>query len=152
MGRGVNGGDGENMVDNTSAISPHELAEEYSAQSEIVQDELQKEMKPELLNRIDEIIVFSPLDDDNLRDIASAIVDASIDRAYKERSITLAVSDSLIDSIVNDGTMNAAEFGARPMRRAAQRLFEDAVSDAIVRGFLPEFKWYGMVWSDCQQC
>lgn len=137
MGRGINGGS-ETTVDHTSAISPHELAEEYSALSEIVQDELQKEMKPELLNRIDEIIVFSPLDDDNLRDIASAIVDASIDRAYKERSITLAVSESLIDSIVNDGTMNAAEFGARPMRRAAQRLFEDAVSDAIVRGFLQE--------------
>ena len=67
-----------------------------------------------------------------------AIVDASIDRALKERSITLVVSESLIDSIVNDGTINAAEFGARPMRRAAQRLFEDAVSDAIVRGFLQE--------------
>jgi ATP-dependent Clp protease ATP-binding subunit ClpC len=137
MGRGVNGGS-ETTIDCISAMSPHELAEEYSALSEIVQDELQKEMKPELLNRIDEIIVFSPLDDDNLRDIARAIVDASIDRAYKERSITLAVSESLIDSIVNDGTMNAAEFGARPMRRAAQRLFEDAVSDAIVRGFLQE--------------
>ena len=44
----------------------------------------------------------------------------------------------MIDSIMNDGAMNAAEFGARPMRRAAQRLFEDAVSDAIVRGFLSE--------------
>lgn len=137
MGQGVNG-NSESMVDYSSASTPYELAEEYSALSEIVQDELQKEMKPELLNRIDEIIVFSPLDDDNLRDIARAIVDASIERAYKERSITLSVSESLIDSIVNDGTINAAEFGARPMRRAAQRLFEDAVSDAIVRGFLQE--------------
>ena len=133
MGKGANGSD-----DCSSGITPYVLAEEYSALSEIVQDELQKEMKPELLNRIDEIIVFSPLDDDNLRDIARAIVDASIDRAYKERSITLSVSKSLIYSIVNDGTINAAKFGARPMRRAAQRLFEDAVSDAIVRGFLQE--------------
>ena len=39
---------------------------------------------------------------------------------------------------MNDWAMNAAEFGARPMRRAAQRLFEDAVSDAIVRGFLED--------------
>ncbi|KAL3816423.1 hypothetical protein ACHAXA_007359 [Cyclostephanos tholiformis] len=137
MGGGINGGS-ETTDDFMSTISPYELAEEYSALSEIVQDELQKEMKPELLNRIDEIIVFSPLDDGNLRDIARAIVDASIDRAYKERSITLSVTESLIDSIVNDGTINAAEFGARPMRRAAQRLFEDAVSDAIVRGFLQE--------------
>lgn len=136
----MGGGSGVNSnIDNYSSdTSPSDLAEEYSALSEIVQDELQKEMKPELLNRIDEIIVFSPLDDENLRDIARAIVDASIDRALKERSITLVVSESLIDSIVNDGTINAAEFGARPMRRAAQRLFEDAVSDAIVRGFLQE--------------
>ena len=135
----MGGGSVNGNVDNYSSnVSPSDLAEEYSALSEIVQDELQKEMKPELLNRIDEIIVFSPLDDENLRDIARAIVDASIDRALKERSITLVVSESLIDSIVNDGTINAAEFGARPMRRAAQRLFEDAVSDAIVRGFLQE--------------
>ena len=113
-------------------------AEEYSALSEVVQNELQQEMKPELLNRIDEIIVFSPLDDDNLRDIATAIVDASIERAYKERSIRLVASESIIESIMNDGAMNAAEFGARPMRRAAQRIFEDAVSDAIVRGFLQD--------------
>lgn len=122
---------------NGSAASLNAAAE-YSALSEVVQDELQKEMKPELLNRIDEIIVFSPLDDENLRDIAIAIVDASIERAYKEKMITLTVSDSLIDSIMSDGASNAAEFGARPMRRAAQRLFEDAVSDAIVRGFLVE--------------
>jgi len=113
-------------------------AEEYSQLSEVVQDELQKEMKPELLNRIDEIIVFSPLDNENLRDIAYAIVNASIERAFKEKSITLSASESMIDAIMKDGAMNAAEFGARPMRRASQRLFEDAVSDAIVRGFLQD--------------
>merc|ERR1711966_478138 len=123
---------------NSPKVMTLDDAEEYAALSEVVQEELQNEMKPELLNRIDEIIVFSPLDSDNLRDIAVAIVDASIERAYKEKSITLTVSDSMIDSIMNDGAMNAAEFGARPMRRASQRLFEDAVSDAIVRGFLVE--------------
>lgn len=112
--------------------------EEYAALSSVVQEELQKEMKPELLNRIDEIIVFSPLENNNLRDITNAIVDASIDRAFKERSIRLSASDSLVDAIVSDGGANVAEFGARPLRRAAQRLFEDAVSDAIVRGFLKE--------------
>ena len=112
--------------------------EEYAALSSVVQEELQKEMKPELLNRIDEIIVFSPLESNNLRDISTAIVDASIDRALKERSITLTASESLINAIVSDGGGNVAEYGARPLRRAAQRLFEDAVSDAIVRGFLQE--------------
>ena len=39
---------------------------------------------------------------------------------------------------MHDGSANAAQFGARPMRRAAQRYFEDTVSDAIIRGFLKE--------------
>lgn len=139
MGEEVNGNSETIDVQPNGSSSPSATdAEEYAALSEVVQDELQKEMKPELLNRIDEIIVFSPLGSDNLRDIAHAIVDASIERALKEKSIRLSVSESLIDSIMNDGAMNAAEFGARPMRRAAQRLFEDAVSDAIVRGFLQE--------------
>jgi ATP-dependent Clp protease ATP-binding subunit ClpC len=139
MGEEINGDSG--MVDPYNGledVSSDIAAEEYIALSEVVQEELQKEMKPELLNRIDEIIVFSPLDNENLRDIAYAIVGASMERAYKERSITLSVSESLIDAILSDGAVNAAAFGARPMRRAAQRLFEDAVSDAIVRGFLNE--------------
>jgi len=123
----------------TNGVTPlNTAAEEYAALSEVVHEELQQEMKPELLNRIDEIIVFSPLDNANLRDIAHAIVDASIERAFKEKSIRLSVSECLIDCIMDDGSHNAAEFGARPMRRAAQRLFEDAVSDAIVRGFLED--------------
>lgn len=138
MGEGTNG-DGNTAMDKTNGVtSPANAAAEYSALSEVVQEELSNEMKPELLNRIDEIIVFSPLDDDNLRDIAHAVVDTSIERAYNEKSITLSASEAMIDAIMTDGAMNAAEFGARPMRRAAQRLFEDAVSDAIVRGFLKE--------------
>lgn len=136
MGEEVNGGSG--MMNGLEEISSSVAAEEYAALSEVVQEELQKEMRPELLNRIDEIITFSPLDNENLRDIAYAIVNASMERAYKERSIKLSVSESLIDAILFDGAANAGAFGARPMRRAAQRLFEDAVSDAIVRGFLAE--------------
>ncbi len=130
-------GDSSGYMDDSSAQSQLD-AEDYAELSEAVQDELAKEMKPELLNRIDEIVCFSPLADNDLRAIAHAIVDKTIERAYKERMIQLSYSESLIDAILNDGAMNAAEFGARPMRRAAQRLFEDAVSDAIVRGFLNE--------------
>ncbi|KAL7465415.1 hypothetical protein ACHAXS_005741 [Conticribra weissflogii] len=136
MGDEVNG-DSSGYMDDSSAQSQLD-AEDYAELSEAVQDELAKEMKPELLNRIDEIVCFSPLADNDLRAIAHAIVDKTIERAYKERMIQLSYSESLIDAILNDGAMNAAEFGARPMRRAAQRLFEDAVSDAIVRGFLNE--------------
>ena len=135
MGDDEVNGDGALIVNGDSATL---ATEEYAALSSVVQEELQREMKPELLNRIDEIIVFSPLENNNLKDISTAIVDASIDRAFKERAVRLSASDALIDAIVSDGGTNVAEFGARPLRRAAQRLFEDAVSDAIVRGFLQE--------------
>ena len=140
-GDGLNGDSEALDAFPNGSSSPMNAAEEYSALSEVVQDELQKEMRPELLNRIDEIIVFSPLDDANLRDIAHAIVNASVERAHKEKAIDLSVSESLIDSILSDGAANAAEFGARPMRRAARRLFEDGVSEAIVWGFLKEGDW-----------
>lgn len=137
LGEGVNGG--SSMDANGSGVDDSARAnEEYAALSEVVQDELQNEMRPELLNRIDEIVVFSPLDDENLRDIAYAIVNDASERALREKDIKLTASESLIDAILYDGTRNAAEFGARPMRRAGQRLFEDAASDAIVRGFLVE--------------
>ena len=80
-------------------------AEEYAALSEVVHEELQQETKPKLLNMIDEIIVFSPLDNANLRDIAHATVDASIERAFKERSIRLSVSECLIDCIEEHGDL-----------------------------------------------
>ena len=113
-------------------------AAQYSEMSDVVKEELEAAMKPELLNRIDEIVVFSPLGGSDLRDIVKLIVNQAVDRASKERSITLSVSDCLIDKILQEGSANAAQFGARPIRRAAQRYVEDAVSDAIIRGFVKE--------------
>ena len=113
-------------------------AAQYSEMSDVVKEELEAAMKPELLNRIDEIVVFSPLGGSDLRGIVKLIVSQAVDRASKERSITLSVSDCLIDKILEEGSANAAQFGARPIRRAAQTYVEDAVSDAIIRGFVKE--------------
>merc|ERR1712008_560064 len=95
-------------------------------------------MKPELLNRIDDIVIFSPLGNDELSSIATLLLDKTIERAYEERSISLSTGPKLLEKIIVDGGLNAAQFGARPMRRAVQRLFEDTVSDAIIRGFVKE--------------
>jgi hypothetical protein len=48
----------------------------------------------------------------------------------------LKLSPALSQKVTEEGSSNAAQFGARPMRRAAQRFFEDSISDAIIRGFL----------------
>lgn len=111
---------------------------EYGEMSGVVKEELQYVMKPELLNRIDDIVIFSPLGNDELSSIATLLLDKTIERAYEERSISLSVGPELLEKIIVDGGLNAAQFGARPMRRAVQRLFEDTVSDAIIRGFVKE--------------
>mmetsp|Transcript_15800 Transcript_15800/g.29817 ORF Transcript_15800/g.29817 Transcript_15800/m.29817 type:complete len:1111 (-) Transcript_15800:117-3449(-) len=110
----------------------------YVEMSDVVKDELEVAMKPELLNRIDEIVIFSPLGDNELRSVASLLLNKSIKRAREERGIDLSVSSSLLERVILEGGLNAAQFGARPMRRAVQRFFEDTVSDAIIRGFIKD--------------
>mmetsp|Transcript_11669 Transcript_11669/g.17719 ORF Transcript_11669/g.17719 Transcript_11669/m.17719 type:complete len:870 (+) Transcript_11669:1-2610(+) len=133
----VNGNTAMNGEASRSASSPDESSQ-YAEMSNVVKEELGNAMKPELLNRIDEIVIFSPLKGNELISIASLLIDSTIQRAKEERDISLTVSPTLIDQVIAEGASNAAQFGARPMRRAVQRFFEDTVSDAIVRGFIKD--------------
>ena len=108
----------------------------YPRLAQVVKDELEDKMKPELLNRIDEIVVFSPLSNVDLKSIASLIVDKVLARARKEHGMDLKLGDRLLEQIVKEGSAKADQFGARPMRRAAQRYVEDSLSDALIQGFL----------------
>lgn len=117
--------------ENNSALYPKYI--------EVVTEELEAEMKPEFLNRIDEIVVFSPLSQNDLTNIADLIMQKTVKRAEKElQGMELLVQPGLVEKVVAEGSANAAQFGARPMRRAAQRFLEDTVSDAIIQGFLQE--------------
>jgi ATP-dependent Clp protease ATP-binding subunit ClpA len=111
----------------------------YPKYIEVVTEALEAQLKPELLNRIDEIIVFSPLSQNDLSNIADLILQKTVDRAQKElKGMEILVQPKLVERVVEEGSANAAQFGARPMRRAAQRFLEDAVSDAIIQGFIQE--------------
>jgi ATP-dependent Clp protease ATP-binding subunit ClpA len=110
----------------------------YLELSAVVKEELETAMRPELLNRIDEIVVFSPLSSSNLYNIAVRNVDLIIQRATEEHLFSIDVDERLIGRIVEEGSSNADQFGARPMRRAAQRYVEDSLSEAIIGGFLQE--------------
>ncbi|MGK3738520.1 MAG: ATP-dependent Clp protease ATP-binding subunit ClpC [Bacillariaceae sp.] len=108
----------------------------YARLSETVKDALEATMKPELLNRMDEIVVFSPLSSTDLSSISDLLLSKITQRAESEQDLKLSASPALSLKVMEEGSSNAAQFGARPMRRAAQRFFEDAVSDALIRGFL----------------
>jgi len=102
----------------------------------VVKSELEKKMKPELLNRIDEIVVFKPLEDRVLIAIAQNILDETLLRASSEQDMEVIVKESVTAMVVQEGAFSAAQFGARPMRRAAKRYLEDTLSEAIMREFL----------------
>ena len=126
--------DKEGMV--SKVVSNNNNTPEYAELASAVISELQLKMKPEFLNRIDDIVVFQPLSDQELSLIGAMMVVDITARAMLERSIDITVSRCLLEKIVKEGSRAASQFGARPMRRAMQRHLEDVVSDSIVRGFL----------------
>jgi ATP-dependent Clp protease ATP-binding subunit ClpC len=110
----------------------------YPKLARVVKEELESAMKPELLNRIDEIVVFSPLSLTDLSSIAELLIQKTVDCAQSEQKMQLTVEPAVIQRVTEEGSANADQFGARPMRRAVQRFVEDSLSDAIIQGFLQE--------------
>ncbi len=89
--------------------------------------------KPELLNRFDGIILFHPLSDENLRDIAKFML-KRLEWKLKEKGVTLIVNDILINFLVKKGS--DPKFGARPLNRAIQDTVEKIIADKIIAGEL----------------
>jgi ATP-dependent Clp protease ATP-binding subunit ClpC len=87
---------------------------------------------PEFLNRIDEIVTFSPLTAEQVERIASLMCAQVADRLREERGIVLEVSDELVASLARDGFDE--EFGARPLKRHIRRTLEKALTRAILTG------------------
>ena len=96
-----------------------------------VMSELKKEFRPEFLNRIDEIIVFKQLDEEEIEKIVDLMIKSSIER-LKDRDITVEIEESLKKHIAKKGFDPA--YGARPLRRAIQNLIEDTLAEEILDG------------------
>lgn len=87
-------------------------------------------MKPEIINRIDEIVVFKKLDKASLLKIADLMF-ASLEKRLEIKDISVTITQSAKDYIVSEGY--DAEYGARPLRRTLQRLVEDKLSEKLIR-------------------
>ena len=94
---------------------------------------IQRGIRPEFLNRIDEIIVFHPLNWGEVKQIVRLQVE-NVRKMLRENGITLDVTDEAIDLLANEGY--EPEFGARPVKRAIQRLLLDDLSKALLAGQL----------------
>ena len=94
---------------------------------------VQRGIRPEFLNRIDEIIVFHPLNWGEVKQIVRLQVEG-VQKMLKENGLTLEVSDEAIDLLANEGY--DPDFGARPVKRAIQRLLLDDLSKSLLAGRL----------------
>ncbi len=96
-----------------------------------VMEMLRQTIRPEFLNRIDEIIMFRPLDEKQIRDIVGLQI-ASIHKMLLENGVDLRVTDDAVDYIAREGY--DPQFGARPVKRALQRLVLNELSKQIIAG------------------
>ena len=99
-----------------------------------VMEELKRSFRPEFLNRIDELVVFHSLQAEQLVKISEILI-RQVNKRLSENGLELQVEKSAIELIAKEG--NDPIFGARPLRRAIQRLIEDTLSEKILEG---EFK------------
>src|SRR5216117_544657 len=102
--------------------------------SEMVLGEVKRTFNPELINRIDEIIVFEALSDDDLRRIMALLVTQLNDNLV-DRKLRIELTADVVDWII-EITCKDRSYGARPLRRAIQRYIEDPLSEELIRGHL----------------
>ncbi|MFS8859108.1 ATP-dependent Clp protease ATP-binding subunit [Synechococcus sp. B60.1] len=107
----------------------------YNRIRNLVHEELKQYFRPEFLNRVDEIIVFRQLTRDEVKQIADILLKEVFDR-MREKKIYLTVSDRFKDLLVEEGYNPS--YGARPLRRAIQRLLEDILAEEILTGHVKE--------------
>ena len=98
-------------------------------------DAVKRHFRPEFLNRIDEMVVFHPLTGEDLGKIVNILL-KDVTKRLAERDLALEVSPEALEVLVKEGSDFA--YGARPLKRAIQRLVEDPISDLILKGDAPE--------------
>ncbi|KAB2951444.1 ATP-dependent Clp protease ATP-binding subunit [Heliorestis acidaminivorans] len=103
---------------------------DYEAMKNRVMEELKKSFRPEFLNRIDETIVFHPLALEHLRRIVQLMLQ-DLRKRLQENEITLEVTEEAEAFLAKEGYDE--NYGARPLRRAIQRLVEDELSEGMLR-------------------
>ena len=98
---------------------------------ELVMNEMKRRFKPEFLNRVDDIIMFKPLDKEGIRKIIDIFLD-DLRRRLKDRRITLSITDSAKDILINEGYDPI--YGARPLKRYIGNILETKIAKMIIAG------------------
>ena len=128
---------GADVVRTGSSLGFEAVAEtiDYERMSKAMHDESKKVFKPELINRIDNVVVFRQLDKEDVLHI----LDLELDKLRKRlagKNILIEFDDAAMDFLANKGF--DLQYGARPLRRAVERFVEDPLAEEILRGNINE--------------
>jgi ATP-dependent Clp protease ATP-binding subunit ClpC len=97
----------------------------------LIHTELKREFSPEFINRIDEVIIFNPLTDNELRAICQLLID-DVNHALVHKNVQIAVDEPVVAWLLGKAR-EESNSGARPLRRAIQRYIEDELSEFMIR-------------------
>lgn len=104
----------------------------YNDMKDKVMNEVKDVFRPEFLNRLDDIVVFHQLTEEEVRDIAELMLDELRDRLMEEHGLKLELTGDARDLLAEKGY--DPKYGARPMRRAIEKLIENKISDKLLKG------------------
>ena len=131
---------------NTLGFSKQEKEEsekEYENTKKDVMGELKKEFRPEFINRIDEIIVFHKLNDEDIKKIIDIML-KQVTKRLEEQGMKVEIGNDVKELIAKKGV--DANYGARPLKRAIQNILEDKIAEEILDGKIkPNKKAYASV-------
>ncbi|MBN2473531.1 MAG: ATP-dependent Clp protease ATP-binding subunit [Pirellulales bacterium] len=103
----------------------------YESMKERVQEQIEKVFRPEFLNRVDDVIVFRHLTNDDLKDVIDLEL-GKVRQRLEERGLSLVLSDEAKKVLIKKGSN--LDFGARPLRRAIENYVEDPLSEELLKG------------------
>jgi len=112
-------------------FAPSEETIDYEKMRAAILEEVTHFFRKEFLNRLDEIIVFRPLSSEHMGKIVELMFDDIKHRVWEEKKIELVLTSSAKELLIEEGF--DPELGARPLRRAMQRLLEDPLSEELLR-------------------
>lgn len=112
-----------------SSDSDDKKDEDFKSIKETILAEVKRTFRPEFINRIDEIIVFHPLTEENLSAIVNLLL-KDVEKKLEHFNVSLEISDSAKKLLIKDGT--DIEYGARPLKRVIQKEIEDPVANLIL--------------------
>ena len=115
------------------ATATDEDKEEYEKMKETITEELKKTFRPEFLNRLDEIIVFHSLKEEQVKEIVDIMID-DLEKRMKKLDINIKVTKGTRNQISKQGFDPV--YGARPLERTIRRMIEDQLAEEILKGNL----------------